>query len=149
MRGRLVAPVTIVTSGEGTERAGLTVSSLFVVEGDPALVHMVVGPTSDLWEAIAESARFVVHVCRAQDRHLADVFAGLRPSPGGVFASVDTTASEWGPVLSELANRLFCSLDSQTEVGYSGVVVGRIDRVEATELADPLLHFRGGYRRLS
>ncbi|MGD2061285.1 MAG: flavin reductase, partial [Acidimicrobiia bacterium] len=62
-RGRLSSPVTIVTAGGGRDRTGLTISSLLVVEGEPAMVELVVGPTSDLWDAVAESGHFVIHIC--------------------------------------------------------------------------------------
>ena len=58
-RGRLTAPVTIVTSGPPEQRVGLTVSSLNVIEGDPGSIQMVVGPTSDLWSSVAGTGRFV------------------------------------------------------------------------------------------
>lgn len=148
LRGRLAAPVTIVTAGAGKGRAGLTVSSLFVVEGEPSLIEMVIGPTSDLWDTVAGTGRFVVHVCREAHQDVAEVFAGLRPSPGGPFSAVDNEPSDWGPVLAGLATRAFCTLLSQSEVGYAGVVTGTIDRVEAAELDDPLVHFRGAYRRV-
>ena len=35
MRGRLAAPVTIITAGDDVGRSGLTVSSLMLAEGDP------------------------------------------------------------------------------------------------------------------
>ena len=145
LRGRLAAPVTIVTSGE----AGLTVSSLFVVEGEPPVAYLLVGVTSDLWAEIAATGRFVIHICDDSHRSLAEVFAGVRPSPGGMLAAADVTESDWGPVLAELGDRAFCTLVSQEETGYSGLVVGRIDHVEVTDLEDPLLHFRGRYRRIS
>ena len=147
-RGRLTAPVTIVTSGEGEDRAGLTVSSLFVVEGSPGVVQLVTGPTSDLWLAIEETGRFVVHVCRDADRDLAEVFAGLRPSPGGVFAGLTSTESDNGPVIERLGDRAFCSGAELVEVGYSGIVTGTIERVETGDLIDPLIYFRGRYRSL-
>lgn len=147
-RGRLSAPVTIVTSGRGDDISGLTVSSLFVVEGDRPTVSLVVGPTSDLWETMHETRRFVIHVCRDDHNALADVFAGLRPSPGGVFAGTETTESDWGPVLTDLADRAYCTVSSMEERGYSGVVVGEIDTLEVSELTDPLVYFRGKYRRL-
>lgn len=145
LRGRLAAPVTIVTSGE----AGLTVSSLFLIEGEPPLAHLAVGPTADLWTEIASTRRFVIHVCGESDRDLADTFAGARPSPGGMLASADTTDSDWGPVLADLGDRAFCTLVSQEEAGYSGLVVGQIDQVEVTEMEAPLVHFRGRYRGIS
>lgn len=147
-RGRLAAGVTIVTAGTETERTGLTVSSLLLIQGEPALAHLVVGPTTDLWYLAGESGRFVIHICRYQDRHLADVFAGLQPSPGGLFATVETAHSEWGPVLADVPDRAYCSLESNREVGWSGVLVGRIEAMEVSDLTDPLLHFRSAYRRL-
>jgi len=35
-----------------------------------------------------------------------------------------------------------------SEVGYSGVVTATVDKVETSDLTDPLLYFRGGYRTI-
>lgn len=147
-RGRLAGPVTIVTAGTGRTRTGLTVSSLFVVEGDPGRIHLVVGPQSDLWDALQDSRRCVIHIAREPHQAAADVFAGLRPSPGGMFASMDTADSEWGPVLADLGDRAYCRLLAMEEEGWSGLVSLAIDKIEVTDLSDPLIHFRGGYRKL-
>lgn len=147
-RGRLTAPVTVVSSGTGDTATGLTVSSLLVVEGDPGQIQLVVGPTSDLWASIEETSRFVVHVCRSQDRHLAEVFAGLRPSPGGVFRTVETTDSDWGPVIDRLETRAFCTLVSMDEIGWGGVITGQIDQVDTIGFDDPLTYFRGRFRTI-
>lgn len=147
-RGRLVAPVTIVTAGGEDGRVGLTVSSLVVIEGDPPIVQLVVGPNSDLWDVVEESGRFVIHVCRREDNNTAEVFAGMRPSPGGVFAGSATEQSEWGPVLAGIANRAFCTFRRKEEIGYSGLVTGVIDEVDVTDLEGPLAYFRGRYRSL-
>ena len=148
-RGRLANPVTIFTSGEGDRRTGLTVSSLFVAEGEPGRLHAVVGPNTDLWDVAAETERFVVHVCGVDHASLAEVFAGLRPSPGGLFAATSTTPSKWGPVVDELPDRLFCSLESRVESGNSGMFVGVVDGAELSDIEDPLVHFRGTYRSLT
>ena len=148
-RGRLVSPVTIITSGEGDRRTGLTVSSLFVAEGEPDRVHALVGPNSDLWEVVAKTKRFVVHICRLKDSGIAEVFAGLRPSPGGLFATTTATPSRWGLVLDDIPDRLFCSLESREKSGYLGLLIGVIDDVELSDIEDPLVHFRGAYRKLA
>lgn len=147
-RGRLAAPVTVFTAGDEQTRTGLTVSSLLIVEGEPATVYAVVTPNSDLYDQARTTGRFVVHICSSEDLGLADVFAGIRPSPGGVFANSEVIASPWGPVLADLGNRLFCTTLSVEDIGWSGLVVGQIDRVEVTDLHDPLIHFRGSYRGL-
>jgi 3-hydroxy-9,10-secoandrosta-1,3,5(10)-triene-9,17-dione monooxygenase reductase component len=148
-RGRLSAPVTIFTSVGGENRTGLTVSSLMVIEGEPGRVEAVVGPTTDLWDAVAETGRFVVHVCGERHRQFAEVFAGLRPSPGGIFAGLTVTDSEWGPVIGEIADRAYCSFESRRELGYAGLVTGRIDHVELGDFTNPLAYFRGQYRSLN
>jgi flavin reductase (DIM6/NTAB) family NADH-FMN oxidoreductase RutF len=108
----------------------------------------VVGPTTDLWAVASATGRFVIHICRYDDRHLADVFAGLWPAPGGPFATAGSSHSDWGPVLDELPDRAYCSFESGDEMGWSGLMVGSIDRVEVSELKDPMVHYRSGYRRL-
>lgn len=148
-RGRLAAGVSIVTAGPESKRTGLTVSSVLVIEGDPPIAELVVGPTTDLWATVKETGRFVIHVCRYDDNKLADVFAGLAPSPGGLFTGTSIDQTEWGPVLADLRDRAYCSYQSAREAGWSGVISGLIDRVEISELTDPMIHFRSGYRRLS
>lgn len=147
-RGRIAKGVTIVTAGDERERSGLTVSSIILVEGDPAVVRMVVGPSSDLWSVVSDSGRFVTHICGFDHHGLADVFAGLAPAPGGVFAGMSIEESEWGPVLSDIPDRLYCVMTGLEEVGYSGVLSGEVEKAEVSAIDDPLVHFRGGYHRL-
>lgn len=123
-------------------------SSLIVVEGDPATIQLVIGPNSDLWDAVESAGRFVVHICREGDTSRSEVFAGLRPSPGGPFAGSRTEQSDWGPVLLDLPDRAYCTSQQREEIGYSGLVTGSIDRIEVSDMTDPLSYFRGRYRSL-
>jgi len=149
LRGRLASPVTIWTSGREGAYAGLTVSSVVLVEGEPSSIVGLVGPLTDLWDALETTGAFVVHVLPASEKVLADRFAGLRPSPGGLFADVTVAASEWGPVLTELTDRAYCRVGGWTEPGFQRLVSGAIERIDLAELDDPLVYFRGRYRRLS
>jgi flavin reductase (DIM6/NTAB) family NADH-FMN oxidoreductase RutF len=147
-RGRLVSPVTIITSGDDQTQTGLTVSSLFAIEGDTPLLYAAVGPNSDLFDVVQKTGKFIVHICRQGHDGLAEVFAGLRPSPGGMFTSAAWESSAGGPTLTAMPDRALCSLQSIAEFGWSGVLIGTIDEVSYTDLTDPLVHFRGGYRKL-
>lgn len=147
-RGRLNAPVTIVTAGDQDGPTGLTVSSLMIIEGEPGRVEAVIGPTTDLWDAMETWGRFVVHVCTEKHRTRAEVFAGLRPNPGGIFAGLEVSYSEWGPVIAGMDNRAYCTFESRREVGYSGIVTATVDQVEVAELSSPLAYFRGRYHTL-
>jgi flavin reductase (DIM6/NTAB) family NADH-FMN oxidoreductase RutF len=149
LRGRLVAPVTIFTAGDDPDGwTGLTVSSLVVAEGDPPLLYSLLGPTTDLVERIAQTGRFLVHVCEAGHRRTADVFAGLEPSPGGLFAGRQVTQTGHGPLLGGFRATAGCTVVSSREESFNLLVTARIDDVGTDEVRDPLTYFRGGYRRL-
>jgi flavin reductase (DIM6/NTAB) family NADH-FMN oxidoreductase RutF len=147
-RGRLVAPVTVVTAGEEGSETALTVSSLMVAEGEPSSVIALIGTNTDLWDAIQASRRFVVHILEGSRREDADAFAGIRPRPGGVFTGVSVEHTEWGPVLSDSPNRVFCSLASSIELPFHHLVEGEIMKVEVADLDDPAIYYRGDYRKL-
>lgn len=148
LRGRLAAPVTVVTAGDAQNRAGLTISSLVIAEGNPGVVNFLLGPTADLYEVLERTGRFVVHVLEARHRALSDVFAARRPSPGGPFSGHDVELTDWGPVISSVPNRAFCSLSSFTEEGYSVLVTATIDDLVVEDVTEPLVYFRGRYRGL-
>ena len=148
LRGRLAAPVTVWTSGSSDARTGLTVSSLLVAEGKPSLVVGLIAETTDLFGTIQETGAFVVHILAASDRVLADRFAGLRPSPGGLFQDLDAKDSQWGPVLPAFSNRACCKFVDEIETGYQRLVRGSIERIDLEELDRPLVYYRGRYRTL-
>lgn len=149
LRGRLTSGVTVWTSGPRDAPAGLTMSSVVVAEGDPPRVLGLMSDTKDLWDAIGDTGAFVVHVLGRAERALAERFAGLTPSPGGVFEGLDVEHTEWGPVLRALPNRASCRVESTSPAGYQQLVVGRVDAVAVAELDDPLVYFRGRYRKLA
>lgn len=147
-RGRLSSGVTIWTAGAGSDRMGLTMSSVLVAEGDPPSILGLMSDTTDLYERIRSSGRFIVHVLDADRAIEADVFAGLRPSPGGKFADVAFEDGEWGPVITGIETRAYCRFVSDTEIGYHRLIRGDVEKIELDELQRPLVYFRGRYRSL-
>ena len=127
---------------------GITVSSLVVVEGEPAWVLGLVGPLTDFHDGLVESRRFVAHVLGAGDRRLAELFAGRYPSRDP-FEGLDVRPTAFGPVVEHLGNRAFCEVVELTEVGYSILVRGRVDHLELEAApARPLAFYRGAYAGL-
>jgi len=144
-RGRLAAPVTVVTSGSSEQRAGLTVSSLLVAEGEPSFIHLLVGSSTDLWEAIRESGAFIVHVLEADHRELSERFALRRPSPGGLFSGIDMVDTDHGPELTAIGSRAYCRYAGHFEDTYHALVHGIVEEVVLDDLRQPLQYFRGEY----
>lgn len=152
-RGRLNAPVTVWAAGTGRTRAGLTVSSMLIAEGSPAEVIGLINPDSALAEAMLDSGTVTVSVLGARDRQVADVFAGLCPSPGGAFRTGSWTDTDWGPALDGapawLGARL---LDGEpARAGWGYLVRARVETVGLADLTaadQALAYLRGRYRFL-
>lgn len=148
LRGRLGGTVTLWTSGTGPARAGLTVSSLMVANGDPAHVLALVDPESDLAAAVQETGRAVVQLLEWRHRDLAEAFAGQAPAPGGVFRLGTWTDTDWGPLLDGASAWAGVGLrDDAREVGWSLLLDGAVEHVEIGEESQPLVHRRGRYVR--
>ncbi len=148
VRGRVVAPVTVVTAGAADRRTGLTVSSLMIADGEPGRLLFLCGRNADLGDVIAAGSGFVVHVLGSGDEWLSDRFAGIRPSPGGLFAGLDVTQGPYGPVITGAATRAECSLVALSDAGWYRLIEGVIESVTVGDPTEPLVRFRGRYRRL-
>lgn len=144
-RGRLAAPVTVVTAGAAERRTGLTVSSLLVADGSPSFIHLLVGASTDLWDAIRDTGAFVVHVLQADDRQLSDRFASIRPSPGGLFKGIEVVDTDHGPELPSIGTRAYCRFVGHFDDTYHALVHGIVEEVVLDELRHPLQYFRGEY----
>lgn len=145
LRGRVGGVVSLWTAGQGRSRAGLTVASFLVVAGEPARMVGLVDPDSDLRDEVERSGRAVVSLLQWPDRDLAEMFAGLTPAPGGVFAQAAFAPTPWGPRLQRADTWAGLVLESVVEVGWSAQVTGTIQHVEVGEDAAPLVHRRGRY----
>jgi 3-hydroxy-9,10-secoandrosta-1,3,5(10)-triene-9,17-dione monooxygenase reductase component len=150
MRGRLPSAVTLWTAaGHDGTRAGLTVSSTQIVDGEPGRLIGLLDDESELWSAASASGRFAVMPLGAADRQLADRFAGLLPAPGGLFVGYQWEQTDWGPVLGGRSAWLGCHLDDARPLGWSLLVEATIEHVSIDSSDEPpLLHHRGRYREL-
>jgi flavin reductase (DIM6/NTAB) family NADH-FMN oxidoreductase RutF len=149
LRGRVGATVTLWTTGDATARSGLTVSSMMVADGEPGHVLGLLDPDSDLCEQLLTTRIAVVQLLAWEHRTLADVFAGVAPSPGGPFRSGGFEQTAWGPLLSGVSTWAGVRLVDvdPLEVGWSVLVRAVVEHVELGQETQPLVHRRGRYVR--
>ena len=145
LRGRLVGPVTIVTSGDD----GMTASAVLIMEGAPPRLVATISELADFRESVEKTRRFVMQVAGQEHRHLSDRFAEISPAPGGLFHGLTVIETEWGPRLDGFGTWAGCTLETTLTVGYQVLVVGMIEHLEVGDIDDPLIYFRGRYRKLA
>lgn len=145
LRGKMAAPVTVLTAGVGRDRVGHTVSSVLLAEGEPAQVIALLDEESELWAATPD--RIVVNVLGPSHRYLAEVFAGTAPAPGGAFTQGEWDASDWGPVLRGAAGWVGVRVRPGTpwRAGWFPVLSGDVERVDVGQ-TDALAHVRGRFQ---
>jgi flavin reductase (DIM6/NTAB) family NADH-FMN oxidoreductase RutF len=152
-RGRLPSPVTVWTAGSGSDRAGLTVSSLLVADGEPGRLAGVINDESELWAAIQDTGRLAVIQLGADDRQVADRFAAMLPAPGGPFRTGTWQQTDYGPVPADgaVASRTWagCRFDAARPYGWGLLVEAIIEEVAFVPSADALVHLSGRYRDIS
>lgn len=150
LRGRLGGAVSLWTIGAPDRAAdwtGLTVSSLMVAGGEPGRILGLIDPDSDLADAIEDTGRVCVQLLGWADRHLAEMFAGTGPAPGGPFRHAEFVPTDFGPRLAHAVDHAGIEVVSTREVGWSLLIEGTIAAIEVGEDPDPLLHRRGRYQR--
>ncbi len=146
-RGRLGGQVSLWTTGEGTGRRGLTVSSLMVGLGEPGSALGLLDPDSDFAAALSVGTALTVQLLDWRHRDLAEQFAGEMPAPGGLFAKVQMEQTPYGPRLLDAGTWLACRVSDLREVGWSLLVSAEVEQVSLVEDHEPLQHRRGRYAR--
>ena len=151
------APVSVWAAGQGGGRAGWTLSSFLLVDGEPAEVVGVLDEDSTLAERLTGSEAvagrpFTVNLLGWHHRGLADAFAGLVPAPGGPFPVGRWRDTDWGPVLDDAPGWLGVRLRSVPDhAGWGLLIRATVGHVEiGSDPAEGMLAYvRGRYRAVS
>jgi len=139
----VVIATTLDADGNPT---GLTANSFTSVSLDPPLVLVCIGKTSRSLSAFENCANFVVNV----------LHIGQQPDSVRFAKRADDrfTASQWEtwntgcPVLCGSLASFECDKQSWHDGGDHVIIVGHVRRARFEPHRDPLLFFRGAYRRL-
>lgn len=147
---RWASGVSVVTTNEGGQLYGITVSSFSSLSLDPPLILACLNKSSRLVEMISQSERFAVSVLAASQEQVSNSFASRGRVPTGDIAELGAV---WAPlelpVIDGALAWMACALHTTFEEGDHVVVVGRVEAASVSEEAEPLLYFNRSYRGLS
>lgn len=125
---QLVHAVHIVTTAGEAGRAGMTATAVASVSDNPPTVLACIVASSRTLAAIEANGVFCINALAADDRELAEIFAGRRGIVGeGRFAHGQWSASATGaPVLGTALASFDCRLVAIHPVATHHVLIGEV-----------------------
>jgi flavin reductase (DIM6/NTAB) family NADH-FMN oxidoreductase RutF/pimeloyl-ACP methyl ester carboxylesterase len=145
--GCFATGVTIITAmGPDGAPIGLTANSFTSVSLDPPLLLVCVANNAGSAPVLRSAERFAVNVLQIGQQPTSNRFAGKGEDR---FANTPWEVGEFGtPVLTGSLSSFECARDAVHDGGDHFILVGRVLKAMFEPRRDPLLYFRGKYRRL-
>lgn len=145
--GCFATGVTVVTSvdAEG-QPVGLTANSFTSVSLDPPLLLICIANSSSSAAAMRKADKFGVNVLQIGQQKASNRFASKQEDR---FTANDWALGETGvPILHNSLVSFECDREALHEAGDHFILIGHVQRAQFEPHRDPLLFFRGKYRRM-
>jgi flavin reductase (DIM6/NTAB) family NADH-FMN oxidoreductase RutF/pimeloyl-ACP methyl ester carboxylesterase len=145
--GCFATGVTIITAHalDGLP-VGLTANSFTSVSLDPPLLLVCIANNSGSAETLRAIDAFAVNVLQIGQQPVSNLFAGKSEDR---FSGTRWEVGEYGaPILPSSLGIFECKRHALYEAGDHFILVGRVEKASFEPRRDPLLYFRGKYRRL-
>ncbi|MBP6581659.1 MAG: alpha/beta fold hydrolase [Sphingorhabdus sp.] len=146
--GCFATGVTIVTTMDAQgEPIGLTANSFTSVSLDPPLILFSLAKTSANLETFEKAGKFAVNVNHIGQQPAAGKFATREVAR---FEDVDWALREQGgsPILAGSLASFDCTTHAVHDGGDHVIFIGHVNHASYAPHRDPLLYFRGKFRRL-
>ena len=137
--------VTVVTTKTPEGYAGLTASAFSSVSMEPPIILVCVNQSSESCAAIEAAGCFAVNILQTEQVETSNRFAFKDKR---FENTAHTPAPSGAPYLDEAMTSLDCKLVNTTLMGSHKVFFGEVQHAQIKE-GDPLLYYKGGYRKLT
>ena len=146
MRG-LAGGVSVITVGRGRDITGMTVTSVSSLSVDPPTLIVSVNRSSSSWPLLKRYGAFGVNILGAEQRDIAERFAGKDGVTGAArFDGATWTADVTGtPLLVDALAAIDCEVEETIERHSHAIVIGRVRAIRACPDQDALAYFDGRY----
>ncbi len=144
--GCFATGVTVVTAQLADEPAGLTVNSFTSLSLDPPLLLVCIHKQAASANVLIGASHFAVNVLQ-NEQQPASIRFSTRDEDR--FGTTPWSCGEVGaPILQDSLSVFECERFAVYDGGDHHILVGQVVKASFDESLDPLLFFRGRYRRL-
>lgn len=145
--GCFATGVTIITAhAPDGSPVGLTANSFTSVSLDPPLLLVCIANNAGSAATLRDIDGFAVNVLQIGQQPVSNLFAGKSEDR---FAGTKWEVGEYGaPILPSSLGIFECKRHALHEAGDHFILLGKVEKASFEPRRDPLLYFRGKYRRL-
>ena len=144
--GSFASGVTVITTGRDGNYHGMTASSFCSLSLEPPLILICFDLTAATLAAVDATGAFVVNILGSQQEQISRQFASRGAH------NLDTVDFELGqlglPIIDGSLAHFECRLSRRHLEGDHVILVGEVEAGGVDNGDDPLLYFRGSYRRI-
>lgn len=141
--------VTVVTVAHNGERHGMTVNSFTSVSLNPPLVVITLRKQTHTHALVEQAGAFGVSILAADQKELADRFAGKHTELTDRFAGLEVESLTLGtPLLKHAVAQFDCQVVSTHLVGENTLFVAEVIAVRGEGAGDPLVYHNRVYWEL-
>lgn len=145
--GEYASGITIVTALSDGAPVGFTCQSFYSVSLEPKLVSFCVSATSQSWPIVRGCDRFAINFLAA---HQAFVSQAMASKTGDRWSNVEWIRTPLGnPRIKDAVLCLECTLHAEHVAGDHTIVIAEVQDLSESAGLDPLIFFKGQYRRLA
>jgi flavin reductase (DIM6/NTAB) family NADH-FMN oxidoreductase RutF len=148
---RIVGGVSVITTGAGESRTGLTVTSAHSLSIDPPTMLVCVNHVASAWPVIRREGHFCVNVLDARHQHVADRFTGR----DGAKGADRYEGARWRQFatgafgLEDALAVIDCAVDEIIERHSHGIIIGAVRAIHVGAGGEALVYGHGRYQTLT
>jgi flavin reductase (DIM6/NTAB) family NADH-FMN oxidoreductase RutF len=148
--GLFPGAVTLITTGQGAQRRGITATAVCSVSDSPPSLLVCVNRKTGTWAEIVRSGLFSVQLLGQDHADIAIAFAGAKGVSGlDKFDTGNWTSCAAGqPRLTGALASISCQVSTTTEAGSHSVFIAQIKDVAVVD-GDALLYAQAKFQRLA
>ena len=144
---QLAGGVSVITAGAGSDRSGMTVTSVSSLSVDPPTVIVSINRDSSSWPLIKRLGFFGANILTADQLDVAERFTGK----SGLKGADRFSGAQWFtrasgvPLLAGALAAIDCEVEDVVERHSHAIVVGRVLDIQTSTRTAALAYWQGQY----
>lgn len=142
---RIAATVTILTTGDGVLRHGMTATSMTSLSMDPPSLIVCLNRKTRLNDLMQSAEQFCVNVLHVDQSDLSHAFSGAVPAEERFNFGHWAQTPAGIPHLLDAHTNIFCRKTMVVPYGTHTILIGDVEEVVMREARGPLLYHDAAY----